>query len=130
MNSCSNSCGAPNVSSTPSKLISALMPELLLNAQQTRISTERLTNSYHLRALIASASYRHLNFFKMPVQKLKFGWCNKEGWCSHGCQRLEVVAIEVRTSLFREIQMSQTPMLTPTVLVRCKLLMDSYGIDF
>jgi len=66
----------------------------------------------------------------MPVQKLKFGWCNKEGWCSHGCQRLEVITIEVRTSLFREIQMSQTPVLTPTVLVRCKLLMDCYGIDF
>jgi len=77
----------------------------------------------------------------MPVQKMKFGWCDKEGWCSHGCQpklatlttmgRLEVVAIdEVRTSLFREIQMSQTPMLTPMVLVRCKLLMDSYGIGF
>jgi len=85
-----------------------------------------------MRVLVTSASYRHLNFLKMPVQKLKFGWCNKEGWCSHGCRRLEVevVAIEVRTSLFREIQMSQTPMLTPTVLVRYKLLMDSYGIDF
>jgi len=80
--------------------------------------------------LITSAVYRHLKIFKMLVQKLKFGWCNKEGWCSHGCRRLKVVAIEVRTSLFREIQISQTPMLTPMVLVRCKLLMDSYGIDF
>jgi len=83
-----------------------------------------------MRVLITSALYRHLNIFKMPVQKLKFGWSNKEGWCSHGWRRLEVVAIEVRTSLFGEIQMSQTPMLTPMVLVRCKLLMGSYGIDF
>jgi len=83
-----------------------------------------------MRVLITSASYHHLIFFKMPVQKLKFGWCNKEGWCSHGCQRVEVVAIEVRTSLFCEIQISQTLMLTPTVLVWWKLIMDSYGIDF